>query len=791
MIIGIDLGTTNSCVSVFRNNNFEIIPDEYGNRTIPSIVSFTNNDRFVGKSAKNIVDLNPKNAIYEVKRLIGRNLSDINDLEFFSYNIAENKESNGIDIITSKRIYSPEEISSIILIKLKNMASNYLKQDITQAVITVPAYFNDSQRQATKDAATIAGLDIVRIINEPTSAALAYGLLNRSTYNDKTLNVLVYDLGGGTLDCSLLTITDGIFEVLGSSGNTHLGGSDFDTTILRFVIDDFIKKNKLDNLDNLICPLSLQQLRISCENAKISLSDDSFAPIFVKNFYNNIDLNFNLTQEKLREICQELLIMCMKPIDDILDSCEFDKKDINEIILVGGMTRMPAIRDNIKRFIGKEPNCSVNPDEVVAIGASIQAHLLYDKSDPFSENVTLLDVVSLSLGVETNNGLFDIIIPRNTNIPTSKTKKYSCDTDNVTSVKIKIFEGERQFTKDNYLVGEFELSGIDPCLRGMPEIDIKFAIDVNGIITVSATNNKNSKKTLVITGNKGRLKKEEIDSLIIEAKEYELKDKLAKNIKESYDQLNDLCSVIIENVNDHDYKLVDSDIKIVENEINSILLSLDTNTDYSDVIKKLQNKYSTLILRKCTIDELNKIKSNETTSGHTNIYDDDDNISYDNLEKKDNISNSNNMSEIDIIKSQIVELCNSLSEIISDDTFIHSNKIELSEYIDDTLLWVYAHQKPTVKELSDKLAQINDKFNNISGDVFRELSKKEEFEQLKNDLIYNIPNMTIQDSDKNLLYNIIEASSGDEYDKYISQINELCNNIYSHSQIKEQVSKKN
>lgn len=483
IIIGIDLGTTNSCVGIWRKNNLEIIPDMFGNRTIPSVVSFTSKFRYIGNEAKKQTELNPENTFYEVKRLIGRKYDDetvTNDKEFLSYNIIPDEQNNVMISTSFNKILSPEEISSYILLELKHMAETYLNQSITKTVVTVPAYFGDAQRQATKDACQIAGLECVRIINEPTAASLAYGFDKRSG----DINVIIYDLGGGTLDVSLLNISDGIFQVLGSCGNTHMGGADFDNVLMTYSIEQFKKKHKIE-LNN-INPLSYQKLKQACENAKKRLSEIKKTTIVVPQFYDNKDLFIVITKEIFENICKELFMLCLKPVSDILKSCVIPKEDIDEIVLVGGCTRIPQIRENLKLFFGKDPNISLNPDEVVAAGAAIQAYILNNNTDPFSENITLLDVIPLSLGLEVIGGVMNVIIPRNSTIPISKTRKYTNDSDNETYICVKIFEGERKMTRDNYLVGSFELTGITPAPRGINQFEITFSVDVNGIINVTA-----------------------------------------------------------------------------------------------------------------------------------------------------------------------------------------------------------------------------------------------------------------------------------------------------------------
>ena len=608
--IGIDLGTTNSCVAIWRNQNLEIIPDSFGNHTIPSIVAFGKKTKFIGREAKNQTEINPENCFYEVKRLIGRKYQDQtvqNDLEFLTYQIGEDDQGNVIlktHEIPTKPIITPEEISAQILVKLKNQAEAYLKQPIRKAVITVPAYFTDAQREATKDAAQIASLEVVRIINEPTAAALAYGLNKNS--QDQDLNILVYDVGGGTTDVSILNICSGMFHVLASSGNTHLGGVDFDNRLVSFALSQFKRKNNINKLDNLSV-LSMQKLRRSTEHTKKMLSQTSKDVIAVKDFYDGKNLFVPITRKDFEKVCRDLFIMCLKPVEDALKSAELNKKDIDEIILVGGATRTPLIRENIKKYFGgKEPNASVNPDEVVAMGAAIQAYILGNKSDPFSENVVVLDVIPLSLGVETIGGLMTNMIPRNSVIPINRTMKFTTDKDQVDSIKIKIFEGERKLTRDNFLIGEFILRGIEKAPRGLAKIEVSFNIDVNGIISVTAEDliNPDNKNAINISPNKGRLTQEEIERLINESLEMELKDKLERDKKQLFYQIDDMLSNILDNINSDDIHIKDKDKELITKDIGKVydwLKEVNYNNrdhrDYSKILQKLTEKYGSLIMR--------------------------------------------------------------------------------------------------------------------------------------------------------------------------------------------------
>lgn len=769
-IVGIDLGTTNSCVGIWRNNNLEIIPDEYGNNTIPSFVGYTKINKYVGLDAKNQKELNPKNVFYEFKRLIGRKINDesvVNDIEFFNYDII-NDEQNNVNVTTDfGKVITPEELSSVILKKLKDMSSKYLKTDITKAVITVPAYFNDSQRQATKDAAKIAGLECMRIINEPTSAALTYGLLNKSLSKKnegESINVIVYDLGGGTLDISLLTITDGIFEVKASVGNTHLGGVDFDNKIISYCINHFKKSNNIDKLNNL-SSLSYQRLKRACENAKKILSVSLKTNIIVTNFHDEKDLFINLTRERLNTICRDLLILALKPLEDILSSSELKKDDINEIILVGGMTRMPQIVDNIKKFFnGKEPNCSMNPDEVVAAGASIQGYILSHGDDPFSDNVTLLDIIPLSLGVETIGGVMNILVPRNTIIPTTKKRLYSTDSDYENSVIIKIFEGERKMTKDNFLVGEFELEGIEPAPRGIAKIEVKFNIDINGIITVTAEDitdkeKQANKKSITITGNKGRLKQEQINKLIEDAREFDLKDKILKKKKELYYEIDDITTNVYVNLKNNEYKLNEKDREILIEQIDKYRSWLTEKKyhereehEYKEINQEITKKYGTLILKankSKDVDGLGiKIKA-------TTVYGDEkDDAELNNENLDENIEDEElgiiemdeeEKKEIKLLKNSLIELSHSIFDLLNDNEKLSNNittedKNTIIDFIDDTLLWSYTIIKPKKIDFINKINNINEECNKLFDkyrDVINSKENSNNLEQLEN-LCYSL-----------------------------------------------------
>jgi len=743
-VIGIDLGTTNTCVGIWRNGGLEIIPDEYGNRTIPSFVAYTNVNRYIGLDAKNQKDLNPSNVFYEVKRLIGRKIDDplvTREREFFSYQIDCDEFKNIVLVpnLNNKKVLTVEEISAAILTKAKYMASNYLHQKITKCVITIPAYFNDGQRQATKDAALIAGLDCVRIINEPTAAALAYGLLQRTkTSNEGEIiakNIMVYDFGGGTLDVSLVRIEDGIFEVLSSCGNMRMGGSDFDNRLISYAIGKFKKMNNIQDIDKL-SNVSLQKLRLSCEQAKKILSNSMKTQIAVKNFYKNkdtdLDLFIPITRVDFEKICTDLFLISLKPIDDVLKNCDFEVTDIDEIILVGGMTRMPKIRELIKVKFNKEPNCTINPEEAVAAGATIQGYLLSHADDPFSEAVTLLDTIALSLGVETIGGVMDTIIERGTIIPTNESKSYTTDKDYVDNVLIKIYEGERRLTKDNFFVGEFELYGIQLEPRGIPEIDVIFNIDNNGIITVTAENKKtNEKNSLTVTSNKGRLTKAQIDELITDAKELEYRDELEKRKKWMHYEVDDFCNNILMNIKNKEFKLSDVDRQTIEQDIKKVLSWLSEkkydereDEDYEKVIKSIKNQYGVLILTG-NMEQSNVKSMDGENKDMTTIYGNDNDEDEQNIKQVfENIEEDTcgykglsepEKAELKELRQAISDMCYSIFDIISSGNLKISNNhmSELKDYIDDSLLWLHVHEKPGRTEYKIKIDEINETCNKI------------------------------------------------------------------------------
>ena len=583
-VIGIDLGTTNSCVSIMEGTQPKVLENAEGARTTPSVVAFTEGEeKLVGQPAKRQAVTNPENTIFAVKRLIGRNFEDPTvkkDIETSPFKII-NSDSGDAWIEAQSKKYSPSQISAFVLQKMKETAEKYLGQEVTKAVITVPAYFNDAQRQATKDAGKIAGLEVLRIINEPTAASLAYGL-DKKKQNKK---IAVYDLGGGTFDVSILELGDGVFEVKSTNGDTFLGGEDFDNTIVDYLLNEFKKENGIDLKSD---KLALQRLKEAAEKAKIELSSAAQTeinlPFITADKTGPKHINLKMTRAKLEALVEDLIGRTIPPCKTALKDSGLSASEVDEIILVGGMTRMPKVIEEVKSFFGKEPNKSVNPDEVVAMGAAIQAGVLQGDV----KDVLLLDVTPLSLGIETLGGVSTKLIDKNTTIPTKKSQVFSTAEDSQPAVSIRVLQGEREMASDNKLLGNFELVGIAPAARGVPQIEVTFDIDANGIVNVSAKDKGTGKEQKIQIQASGGLSEEEINKMVKEAESNKEADKKKREAVDARNQADTLLHSTEKNLKEHGSKVSDADKKAIET-ASANLRNAVKGTDIEDIKKKIQD----------------------------------------------------------------------------------------------------------------------------------------------------------------------------------------------------------
>lgn len=838
IVIGIDLGTRFSCISIWRNGKFEIIPDQFGNRTIPSVVSFYRSARLCGHNALSLKEVNPKNTIFDIKRFIGRKYDDetVNiTKKLVSYDIVEDQSNNNILVqldefdhsITSRKTFRPEEICSYILAEIKRIASEYLKMPITKAVITVPAYYNDSQRQATLDSAMLAGLDVLKIINEPTAAALAYGMGSKMWHDKKgqektSGNVIIYDFGAGTLDVCLMNISNGVFRVLAVSGNNHLGGEDIDYLIMSRVIIEFKKQHKIKNLE--LSTVAMCRLKNAVETAKKILSSTEKSVICVDGFYDGKKLYYPLSRNEYELICNDLFIMSMKPIRDVLDSAALTRDDIDDVILVGGTTRIPKIQQLILSFFEesniKRLNKTLNPDEVVSAGASIYGYILTHNDEPFSQNLVLLDITPLSLGIETLNTQMTTIIPRNTVIPTKKTKLFTTNDDYQDNVTISIYEGERKLTKHNYHVGVFELKGFQKAPRGHPVIKVTFSIDMNGILHVTAHEKKSGvENTVEITsswGAKGRLSRQEIDQMIEDSEKNEQIDSLYSFKIGLVHKIINGCECILLNIKDEAFKITNADKRRIKKDVKQMLKWFEGKelSDYDideleSRYKILAGKYSTMLT---LIDSIDKecLERDTIVKDGTSVKEGDDDIDTegDGVHEAPNIKEESydyDKEEIKEIKKTIIKLLSSIEDIMNSpmSNFNEEDIEYMRDYSSTVQMWLYLTPATTLVEYIAKIDEINTTTENIMKkyDTETYFAKNENF-TIRDEL--NLTCVTLNTSIKSQFFSLSKADidilvnkinetmiwlhsdpdivTDDECKIRLDEISDLCNNMHNNLQ---------
>jgi heat shock 70kDa protein 1/2/6/8 len=736
-VIGIDLGTRYSCAGIWRNGRFEIIPDSFGNRTVPSIVAFHGRVRLVGQNALAMKGVRPTNTIYDIKRIIGRRFDDpvvAGNKKFLTYEIISGAEDNSSLLVqldpedinnVAKKTYRPEEICACILSEIRRTATLYLQQDVSKAVITVPAYFTDAQRQATMDAAKIAGLEVIGMINEPTAAALAYGLGNKQWKKDDNGNVIVYDLGAGTLDVVLMNISKGVFRILSVSGNTHLGGEDIDYLVMGRIMTEFQREHRIVELE--VSKLSQLKLKNAVENAKRILSTNKKTIICVDDYCEGKNICYTLTREKFEYICREFFVMCLHPLKDVIESTDLSRSDIQDVILVGGSTRIPKIQEMILEFFKdtdvKKLTMSLNPDEVVSAGACAYAYIKTHHEDPFSKNLMLMDITPLSLGVETLNKQMNTIIPRGTVIPVTRTRRYTIDTDDQDEVNIKVFEGERKLTKNNFHLGTFQLSGFEKAPRGHAIFIITFSIDINGILRVSAREKRSdAQASLEITstwGSKGRIQREDLEQIIEEAKQNEEIDNIHSQKVGLIHKIQSICSGIFINLKDEDFNMSVMEKKKIKRQIKKIKKWVDNLTietaDLMELEEKktyLQDNFSQMYVIVKKSD--NQFRPAVADISCTTVIDCDEEEEDNQLQTYQKIERVPDPSEyakeeVAALIKTINELCQNILSVINNpvSNFDQSDVEMMEDYISSVTIWLYVSNATNTIEYIAKINEIN------------------------------------------------------------------------------------